>query len=255
MSLNSKKLNTAYQRAKAKAERLDWQPVEKTGLVAVAEILKNSAILKSDPGLQEKMRLTLNTANSLHNTSGYPFRQTSTRKSNGGYTVSFQFYSAKANSQFVVKAFYYEKVDIFMIKFFNKSSRSLIKYGTRTNRGDVRAILRTNFDILTYLSTTHPHASFGFMGERSYFITKFSHHFLLEQMANNQRFRIYRQFLHQPANFNWLIQRFELSYIEELSTCLLINKNSANANAARSKEKQVIDFFSHIYPELNFSRF
>lgn len=255
MSPNPKKLTTVYQRAKAKAQRFDWRPAEETGLVAVAKILKDSNILRSDAGFKEKMGQTLNRANTLLYSAGYPFHQTSRRKSKDGYTISFKFYSAKAYSQFVVKAFYYEKVDIFMIKFFNKSSRSLNKYATRTNRGDVKAILRTNFDILTYLSTTHPHASFGFMGERSYFTSKFSHSTLLEQMADNQRFRIYRLFLHQPAYLNWLVQRFELSYIEKLSTCLLVNKNGSTANAVKTKEKQLIDFFGQIYPELNFSRF
>lgn len=249
MSTASRKYRTPYQRAKAKAERHHWQPALTTGQVAVAKILKSTDTLTSD-----SHRKTITPYKDQNRQPGYRFRQISKRKSPDGFTLSFQFYSPKADSAFVVKAFYYEQIDTFMIKFFNRSAKSLNKYAIRTNLGDFPAILRTNFDILAHLTAQYQTASFGFMGERSFFKDRKSKTTLLEPMARNQRFRIYRLFLKQPGRYTWLTgQHYQLRLIEKLSTYLLLRHNSLNTREMKQKQRQLMDFFAKKFPEINFT--
>lgn len=249
----SKPYKTNYQREKAKAGRLHWQPAAKAGIIDVRAALEAAGTLQSDDKHGPSVKVIPKIGAEQNFQKGYKFHQTSKRKSPEGFTLGFQFYSSKSKSRFVVKAFYHAAVRLFMVKFFNKSNKSLNKYAVRTGQGDFRAILNTNFDILTHLSEQYPKASFGFVGERSYFKDKARHQTLLEPMENNQRFRIYRLFLQQPGRYSWLRQFFELTYMEPLSTYLMLNKKEGDGKNNKKSEREILDYFAQTYPEINFT--
>jgi len=169
------------------------------------------------------------------------------------FVLSYQFNLPASKGTIILKAFYHPDIETFMIKFYNKNCRSLNKYAVRTNKGGVRIILQTCFMILKQLACQYPRASFGFMGERSFFKDKAQKRTLLEPVAANQRFRIYRLFLSAPQRNQWLIQHFYTYELEALSTCLLLSHQNKPFIENQNKLQQILAFMARSYPELNYA--
>lgn len=185
--------------------------------------------------------------------TGYPFKLHS-RRIRGDLTVfSYRFYSPKANSTFIIQAFYHEQISLFMLKFYNLTHKSKNKYAILTGKGDVRRILQTNFDVMIQLLGAFPQASFGFMGERSYFKDRADHQTLIEPMENNQRFRVYKLFIQNPGIQHRIQPLFLQAYINIVSSYLLLNKSNKQFGSLTAYGHKVRSFLGSKYPTLNFT--
>lgn len=184
---------------------------------------------------------------------GYPFELISKRKRGAAILYSYSFDSKKANSTYIIQAFYYREVNLFVIKFYNKSYKGKNKYAILTNQGDVRSILGTNLALIYHLLSLHPEASFGFMGERSFYKNTRNKLTLVEPMENNQRYRVYKLFVQNTAIQQKLQPSFIQEYIDNISVYLLINRNYKNFNDLQQYEHAIRQYVGDLFPELNFT--
>ena len=271
---------TAYRRAKAKAYRLGWQDAAETALIPVKAIIQRllfseipfaeeQAARSKNAYPKKKLRKSpLYTPMATEATAGssgaLPYTLTSKRdvtrpgkKSVPPFSrvLSYQFTEPVSKAVIVVKAFYYPAIHTFMLKFYNKNMKSLNKYAVRTGKGGFRQILHTCFAILTDLTGQYPGASFGFMGERSFFKDKTSGQTLLEPTGHNQRYRIYHLFLAAAPRAAWLRQHFIAFDLEELSTCLLLSYNDKAPSKLQVQDqlRQILSFMAGCYPTLNYA--
>lgn len=184
---------------------------------------------------------------------GYPFELISKRTRGDAILYKYTFQSRKAKSAFIIQAFYYRKVNLFVVKFYNNSHKGKNKYAILTHQGDVRNILGTNLSLIYHLLTIHPEASFGFMGERSFYKSARKKQTLVEPMENNQRYRVYKLFVQNKDNQQKLNALFMQEYIDHISVYLLINRKNTLFNDLQAYERAVRGYIGDMFPELNFS--
>ncbi|SEA05232.1 hypothetical protein SAMN05192529_10737 [Arachidicoccus rhizosphaerae] len=265
---------STYQRAKAKAYRLHWQDAASHAEIPVKNILKKLtaaqkrlpdtafATLHNKEYLQKKPADNQVGAKNSDKTAPLPFKLISKRNLShrGGknkppfsLVLAYQFELPRARGTIILRAFYYPRIHTFMLKFYNKNFKSLNKYAVRTHKGGFPEILRTCFAILKELTGQFPEASFGFMGERSFFKDKARQNTLLEPMEGNQRFRIYRLFLQAPQRAEWLHQYFIPFEVPALSTCLLLSHRGRSDQKTWLSLQQMLRFMATAYPQLNYA--
>lgn len=156
------------------------------------------------------------------------------------FSFLYKFYSPVTELQYVLTADYHEG-DFFAIKFYAKMHRkSDFKYSLITNKGDVGNLLVTCLKCVPVLLETHPTASFGFVGSRTY--DKVSKK--LEDYSNTQRFRIYREFVMAKIGAD-IFKHYEY---EDISGYLLVNRNCAMDIEA--KERELVTMLAETYNDL-----
>ncbi|MGF7232350.1 hypothetical protein [Arachidicoccus sp.] len=172
-------------------------------------------------------------------------------KKHSRWLFSYSFYSIKNGSTYVIEAFYYVKVELFIIKFYDKNHSGKNKYAILTNKGDVRNILMTNFNLLNILLEEYPTASFCFMGERRYFKDK-NKQVLVEDAENNIRYRVYKSFIEQDIFRPFLNKNFLLKYKNKISSYLFLNKSNILFPSLLAYEEHIRNILSNEFPEIRF---
>lgn len=155
------------------------------------------------------------------------------------YSFIYKFNSPVTKIQYILKADYHQN-NIFAIKFYAKKDRkSDNKYSKITNKGDVQNILLTCLTILPILLKDYPDASFCFIGSPS--IDKKSNR--IENFSNNQRFRIYRDFVSRLIGE----QTFAHFEYKSISGYSLINRKNKDLE---QYEKTIREMFCNTYNDL-----
>lgn len=168
------------------------------------------------------------------------------------WLFSYTFDSLRNGSTYVIEAFYYEKTELFIIKFYDKNHSGKNKYAILTNQGDVRNILMTNFNLLKILLSEYPAASFCFMGERRYYRDKQSGQLLVEDAKSNIRYRVYKLFVQQEEIQNYLNTFFIQKYKDSISGYLFLNRNNKLYSSLSAYEDNIRDMLGNEFPEIRF---
>lgn len=173
--------------------------------------------------------------------SGFDLKiiQTHPSKDNSDHlkTYVFKFLSPKTKLHYIVRAELH-KYDVFAIKFYAKSFRkSVRKYSTSTNKGDVVNILYTTAKVVPKLLINFPLASFGFAGARSIDGRSLT----IEGVGNNQRYRLYKTLIMMVFGN----QTFEHYQFDEISSYLMINVKNVH------KLANIKNMFANTYSELH----
>lgn len=146
------------------------------------------------------------------------------------FTNIYTFYSPVTKLRYIVRAEYHDE-DVFAIKFYVKNhAESAHKYNLVTNLGDTRNIIITCAKVIKILLNDFPLASFAFMGSRTY---QNIPHKYQEPHQNNQRFRIYSQFIQSTFG----IRTFTHFQYREIGGYLLINNKN---EAIQEKERSIV---------------
>lgn len=152
------------------------------------------------------------------------------------YTLIYKFYSPVTRYFYILHADYH-KEDVFAVKFYCKKDRhSDFKYSKIINKGDVGNILVTCAKVVPILLKTHPTASFGFFGARTFDQASKR----IEPSLKTQRFRIYKHLVHLKFG-NKSFAHFEY---ESISCYLLVNRHNKDIH---SKERNIVKMFSETY--------
>lgn len=175
---------------------------------------------------------------------GYDLQFIQKRKVKDGsahlFSFLYKFYSPITELQYVLTADLHEG-DFFAIKFYAKMHRkSDFKYSLVTNKGDIGNLLVTCLKCVPLLLKTYPNASFGFVGSRTY--DKVSKK--LEDYSNNQRFRIYREFVLTKIG----AETFKHYEYDDVSGYLLVNRNCGMDVGA--KERELVAMLAATYNDL-----
>lgn len=172
----------------------------------------------------------------------------------GGYLLKrYSFVSSANKCTYIIEVFYYGHMDLFLIKFYNHNSRSRNKYAVMTNKGDVRNILMTNYDLMTDLLKEYPTASFCFIGERRYYRDKQSQEIFVEAMANNIRYRVYKAFIQQAYFQTFINSNFVQLQKDSISGYLLLNKGNKRFSTISLYKECIKAGLGEAYPELNYT--
>lgn len=153
-------------------------------------------------------------------------------------TYIYKFYSPKTKLHYVINADYH-KEDVCAIKFYAKIHRkSYKKYNKVVNRGDLGNILISCLKCIPIILSKHPKVSFGFIGAPT-----FDEKNRREEIANNQRFRIYSQIAAEKIGSKTFTH---LKY-EEISGYLLVNNKFPDKDKKVDKIKKMLSStYNHI---------
>lgn len=157
------------------------------------------------------------------------------------FTYIYKFFSPDTKLRYVLRAEYHTG-DVFAIKFYNKAPRrSVFKYNIIVNRGYCLSILNTCLQVLRYLLVDFPEANFVLSSSRTVDLT--NSRLLTEDLKENQRFRIYKNFIQTRIG----IGTFTHLFYSDISSYLLINNRN---NDVRLKEQEILDMLQKTYENL-----
>ncbi len=146
-------------------------------------------------------------------------------------TILFRFANYRKKA-YIIQADRFE-FDVFVLKFYlRKMKNHLDKFVHQTYDFDGRRIFATCKNVMAYLLSQNPTASFAFMGQPAHD----------ESWRNSQRFRIYRQ--EAITFFN--PEKFEHLYDIENSSHIILNKKNETPHLA----EKVVEMFEPYLREL-----
>lgn len=155
------------------------------------------------------------------------------------FTLIFKFYSPITRYAYILRAEYHRE-DVFALKFYaQKDSKSDYKYSNIINKGDVFNILITCLKSVQIILPNYPHASFGFIGARTFDPVANR----VEDYENTQHFRVYSEVVESTIGG----QTFEHFTYEVLSGYLLLNRAGRNIE---DKERVIRQMFIRTYNNL-----
>lgn len=162
-------------------------------------------------------------------------------KSDHLFTYTYKFYSPDTRLHYVLRAEYHSG-SVFAIKFYCKAHRrSDFKYNIIINRGHCLKILNTCLSLLPELLKKYPQASFALNSSRS--VELGSSQKLTEDIKENQRYRIYKNFIQSRIGKH----TFTHLYYPEISSYLLINNHYPDIDI---KEQEILQMFQRTYRSL-----
>jgi len=157
------------------------------------------------------------------------------------FTYIYKFWCEETKLHYIVRAECH-KEDVIALKFYcKKDKRSKYKYNKIINRGSFRSvtrILNTCTTLIPIFLEKYPHCSFALCSARS--IDFSNPRKLTEYLQNNQRYRIYTQFIQNRIGSK------TFTHIEypSISCYLLINNKSPDVNL---KEMNIKEMFARTY--------
>lgn len=157
------------------------------------------------------------------------------------FTYVYKFFCKETKLHYIIRAEYHNE-NIIALKFYCKKDRgSKYKYNKIINKGSFTSVIKilgTCTALIPDLLEKHPDCSVGLCSARSIDFTNPKK--LTENLQNNQRFRIYSQFIQDR------IGNKTFTHIEypSISSYMLINNNIDNID---QKEKQIKEMFERTY--------
>jgi hypothetical protein len=158
------------------------------------------------------------------------------------YSLIYKFYSPHTKHHYILKAEYHDE-DVYVVKFYVQSHHSTRRYSTITNRGDFCNIMITCCNLVPILLQDRPSVSFGFMGGRTIDSKSKNQAKRLENLNNNQRFRLYSEI----AALKFGQVTFEHIAYETISSYLLLNRSCQDLGA---KELAIKRMFVETYSDM-----
>lgn len=157
------------------------------------------------------------------------------------FTYIYKFFCTEIKLHYVIRAEYHSE-NVIALKFYCKKDRaSDYKYNKIINKASFRTvinILDTCVSIVPILLLRHPSCSFGLCSARS--IDFSNPKKLTEDLENNQRFRVYSQFIQSRVG-NKTFTHIEYPSI---SSYILVNNSNANID---QKEQDIKEMFERTY--------
>ncbi len=157
------------------------------------------------------------------------------------FTYIYKFFCQEIKLHYIIRAEYHHE-NVIALKFYCKKDRkSNYKYNKIINKGTFKSvinILDTCTTLIPLLLEKHPNCCFGLCSARS--IDFSNPKKLTENIENNQRFRVYSQFIQSRVG-NKTFTHIEYPSI---SSYMLINNNVEDIDI---KEMQIKKMFERTY--------